>query len=60
VDKPGSFQLSDLPVWQAMESIRDYRHIYTLCPVQMDTRHVRYQQFSLTRGLIKSGHVTPL
>jgi len=29
VDKPGSSQLSDLPIWQAMESIRDYRHIYT-------------------------------
>ena len=29
MDKPGSSQLSDLPVWQAMESIRDYRHIYT-------------------------------
>jgi len=29
VDKPGSSQLSDLPIWQAIESIRDYRHIYT-------------------------------
>jgi hypothetical protein len=28
-DKPGSFLLPDLPVWQITEGIRDYRHINT-------------------------------
>ena len=54
IGKPGSFQLSDLPVWKAMESIRDSRHIYTYRGFHINTSpRVIGRARSLARGCQK-------